>query len=55
MTFCIEPMINIGTFKVKVKQDGWTILTNDGKNSAHFEHTIVVRKNKAEVLTYHKI
>lgn len=55
MTFCIEPMINMGTYKVKLGNDHWTILTNDNKNSAHFEHTIVVRKGKAEVLTYHKL
>jgi methionyl aminopeptidase len=47
----IEPMINMGTRNVKQLKDGWTIVTSDGKPSAHFEHTIVVRKNGAEVLS----
>ncbi|MDA0986477.1 MAG: type I methionyl aminopeptidase [Bacteroidetes bacterium] len=51
MTLAIEPMINAGSYKVIVGDDGWTIKTKDGKPSAHFEHTIVVGKNKAEILT----
>jgi methionyl aminopeptidase len=51
MTLAIEPMVNYGTEKVKIDRDGWTVRTSDGKPSAHFEHTIVVRKNKAEILT----
>lgn len=51
MTIAIEPMINAGSYKVKIDSDGWTVRTTDGKPSAHFEHTIVVRKNKAEILT----
>jgi methionyl aminopeptidase len=47
----IEPMINLGTKNIKQLKDGWTILTADLKPSAHFEHTVVVRKNKAEVLS----
>lgn len=47
----IEPMINMGTKEVVQHDDGWTIATRDGKPSAHFEHTIVVRQGKAEVLT----
>jgi methionyl aminopeptidase len=50
----IEPMINLGTRNVKQMKDGWTIQTTDGKPSAHFEHTIVVRKNNAEVLSSFK-
>jgi methionyl aminopeptidase len=50
----IEPMINLGTRNVKQMKDGWTIQTTDGKPSAHFEHTIVVRKNSAEVLSSFK-
>lgn len=51
MTFAIEPMVNAGTYRVCVGDDGWTVRTYDGKPSAHFEHTIVVRKSEAEILT----
>jgi methionyl aminopeptidase len=51
MTFAIEPMVNAGTYKVRVGEDGWTVRTFDGKPSAHFEHTIAVRKGGAEILT----
>jgi methionyl aminopeptidase len=51
MTLAIEPMINQGTRNVKQLKDGWTIVTADGRPSAHFEHDIVVRDNQAEVLT----
>ena len=51
MTLAIEPMVNIGDWKVKILSDGWTVVTADGSLSAHFEHTIVVVKNGAEVLT----
>jgi len=51
MTLAIEPMVNSGTERVVVGSDGWTVRTSDGKPSAHFEHTIVVRKDKAEILT----
>ncbi len=51
MTIAIEPMVNLGTHKVRTAQDGWTVLTYDGAPSAHFEHTVVVRKEKAEILT----
>jgi methionyl aminopeptidase len=51
MTLAIEPMVNAGTFKVLTAADRWTIMTYDGKPSAHFEYTVVVRKHKAEVLT----
>jgi methionyl aminopeptidase len=47
----IEPMINLGTDKVKVLDDGWTVITADGKPSAHFEHTIAVTANGPEILT----
>jgi methionyl aminopeptidase len=52
MTLAIEPMVNAGEYKVKTKEDGWTVVTADGKPSAHFEHTIVVTKDKPIVLTY---
>jgi methionyl aminopeptidase len=51
MVLAIEPMINMGTKNVKHEKDGWTITTADGKPSAHFEHNVVVRKGKAEVLS----
>lgn len=51
MVLAIEPMINLGTKSVRQKKDGWTIVTADGKPSAHFEHDIVIRKGKAEVLS----
>lgn len=47
----IEPMINLGTEKVKVLADGWTVITADGKPSAHFEHTIAVTPDGPVILT----
>lgn len=54
MTFAIEPMVNMGKFEVKTTKDNWTIVTKDGKLSAHFEHTIAIRGNKPEILTLMK-
>jgi methionyl aminopeptidase len=51
MVLAIEPMINMGTKEVKQLSDGWTIVTRDGKPSAHFEHNVAVRPGKAEVLS----
>lgn len=51
LLLAIEPMVNEGTRKVKVLDDGWTAVTCDSKLSAHFEHTIIVGKKKAEILT----
>ncbi len=51
MVICIEPMINIGVKDVYQREDGWGIATADGKKSAHFEFTVVVRKDKPEILT----
>ena len=51
LVIAIEPMINLGSRYVVQEEDGWTIRTKDNKPSAHFEHTVVVRKNKAEILT----
>lgn len=51
LVIAIEPMINLGTKKIRQYADGWTIKTQDLKPSAHFEHTIVVRKGKAEILS----
>jgi methionyl aminopeptidase len=51
MTLCIEPMVNIGRPDVSVLRDGWTVVTQDGRPSAHFEHTVAVGENGAEILT----
>lgn len=51
MTFTIEPMINQGKAKVKLKKDGWTVVTGDKRLSAQWEHTIAVTANGYEVLT----
>lgn len=51
MTIAIEPMVNIGTHEIKVLDDGWTVVTKDGKNSAHFEHTIAITDSGAVILT----
>lgn len=52
MIFTIEPMVNIGTYEVKLnRKDGWTVTTRDGKASAQFEHTIGVTEDGAEVFT----
>lgn len=53
MTICVEPMVNAGTFRVVTRQDMWTVATADGRPSAHFEHTLVVREGKPEILTSH--
>lgn len=52
MTLAIEPMINMGTEKVRILPDKWTAVTADGLPSAHFEHTILVTENEPEVLTW---
>jgi len=51
MIIAIEPMINAGSYKVKVLEDGWTVTTRDGKLSAHFEHTILISGTGPEILT----
>ena len=51
MTLALEPMVNIGTWNTRVKEDRWTVITADGSLSAHFEHTIAVTNGKAEILT----
>ena len=51
LVLAIEPMINLGTRDVKQLKDGWTIVTADGKPSAHFEHDVAVRKGKPDVLS----
>ena len=51
MVFTIEPMVNQGTRRVETLDDGWTVVTQDGKLSAQFEHTVAVTKTGVEVLT----
>ena len=51
MVFAIEPMVNQGTYQVRTEPDNWTIVTIDGKASAHFEHDIVIQDGKAEILS----
>ena len=51
MTLAIEPMINAGGPGVKILEDGWTAVTEDGKWSAHFEHTVAITDHGPEILT----
>lgn len=51
MTIAVEPMINEGTAKIKRLPDGWTVITADGKLSAHFEHTVAIASGKCIILT----
>lgn len=51
MVIAIEPMINLGTKDVVYDADGWTVRTRDGKCSAHYEHTVCVKKNEADILS----
>jgi methionyl aminopeptidase len=51
MTLAIEPMVNAGAATVKLLKDGWTVVTQDGKPSAHFEQTVLVTEGEPEILT----
>ncbi len=51
MTIAVEPMLNLGTHRIKMHNDGWTTTTADRKNSAHYEHTVLVTKDGYEILT----
>jgi methionyl aminopeptidase len=51
MVFTIEPMLNQGQRTVRTEQDGWTVVTRDGKLSAQFEHTVAVTRDGVRVLT----
>jgi methionyl aminopeptidase len=51
MVLAIEPMVNMGTHKVKVLRDGWTVITGDKKPSAHFEHSVAVTKDGPLILS----
>ena len=48
---CVEPMITLGNWRVKILDDGWTAVTIDGKSAAHYENTLVVREDGVEILT----
>lgn len=50
-TICIEPMVNEGTAEIVTLDDGWTMVTKDGKLSAHFEHTVAITREGPEILT----
>ena len=52
MTIAIEPMVNAGQAPVKILKDGWTVVTQDGSLSAHFEHTVLITDGKPEILTW---
>jgi methionyl aminopeptidase len=51
MTLAIEPMVNAGAAAVKILGDGWTVVTQDGQRSAHFEHTVLITESEPEILT----
>jgi len=51
MVFAVEPMVNVGSYDTYVLDDGWGVMTQDGKLSAHFEHTIAVTENGPEIFT----
>ena len=51
MVFTIEPMINIGTYRMKMDENGWTSRTVDGKLSAQYEHTLAITKDGPMILT----
>jgi methionyl aminopeptidase len=54
LVIAIEPMVNLGTKNIVQEKDGWTIRTQDRKPSAHFEHTVALNNNKADILTTFK-
>ena len=51
MTLAIEPMVNVGTHEVRILKDGWTVVTCDGKLSAHYENTVLITDGEPEILT----
>jgi methionyl aminopeptidase len=51
MVLALEPMVNEGTYEVRILQDGWTVVTADGKRSAHFEHSIAILDGGAQILS----
>ena len=53
MVIAVEPMVNLGKRKIGFGSDGWTVVTADGRPSAHYEHTVAIRKDKCEILSSH--
>ena len=51
MTIAVEPMVNVGTHEVRILKDGWTVVTADGKLSAHYENTVLITDGEPEILT----
>ena len=51
MVICVEPMLNLGTSAIHVLDDNWSVKTNDGKPSAHYEHTVLITKDGYTILT----
>jgi methionyl aminopeptidase len=51
MTIALEPMVQVGTWKTKLLSDGWTVVTADGKLSAHFEHSFAITDGEPDILT----
>jgi len=51
MVLAVEPMVNEGTYRVKILEDGWTVVAEDGKLSAHFEHSIAITDGGPEILS----
>jgi len=51
MTLAVEPMVNAGDAEIKIQSDGWTVVTADGENSAHYENTILITDDEPEILT----
>jgi len=52
MVLAIEPMVNAGKYSIRVLKDQWTVVTEDGKNSAHFEHSVAITENGPEILSF---
>jgi len=52
MILAIEPMVNLGTGRVRILDDGWTVITEDRMPSAHFEHTVLITDGEPELMTY---
>jgi len=55
LVIAIEPMVNLGRKDVRTRADGWTVISRDRKPAAHYEHSIVVRKDKADILSDHTL
>jgi methionyl aminopeptidase len=51
MTIALEPMVNVGTWETKLLEDGWTVITADGKLSAHVEHSLAITDGTPDILT----